>query len=131
MQRETTGKGWRGDDGEIWYLTSGVGGQEASMGRERLTAKDIEWERQMELEQVSEGIKEREIDRGRWWDHTLHSVIFFCVRVCLCGKKMSVSFTVRRLAEGWGSSSRCVSWLRGLSFVSPSQGRMCTGWCEL
>jgi len=43
-----------------------VGGQEASMGRERLTAKDIEWERQMELEQVSEGIKEREIDRGRW-----------------------------------------------------------------
>ncbi|ROL49103.1 hypothetical protein DPX16_16718 [Anabarilius grahami] len=36
---------------EIWYLTSGVGGQEASMGRERLTAKDIERERQMELEQ--------------------------------------------------------------------------------
>lgn len=41
-----------------------MGGQEA-MGRERLTTKDIERERQMELEQVSGGIKEREIDRGR------------------------------------------------------------------
>lgn len=48
-----------------------MGGQEASMGRERLTAKDIERERQMELEQVSGGIKERDIDSGRWRDYAL------------------------------------------------------------
>lgn len=41
-----------------------MGGQEDIVGRERLTAKDIERERQMELEWVSGGIKEREIDRG-------------------------------------------------------------------
>lgn len=53
-----------------------MGGQEASMGRERLTAKDIERERQIELEQVSGGIKEREIDRGRWRDYGLLSALF-------------------------------------------------------
>ncbi len=73
---ETSGKERGGEDGEIWYLTSSVGGQEASMGRERLTAKDIERERQMELEQVSGGIKEREIDHGRWKDNPLISALF-------------------------------------------------------
>lgn len=77
------------------------------MGRERLTAKDIEQERQMELEQVSGGIKEREIDRGRLC--VTFSYIFVCE--CLSLRKedeRSVSFTVRRLMEGW-RSSRCVS----------------------
>ncbi|KAL1269598.1 hypothetical protein QQF64_031887 [Cirrhinus molitorella] len=60
--RETSGEDCGGVDGEIWYLTSGVGGQEASMGRERLTAKDIERERQMELEQkLTAGIEEQQV----------------------------------------------------------------------
>lgn len=61
------------------------------MGRERLTGKDIERERQMELEQVSGGIMDRGIiaEDGEIMNCFQH---FLCVRVCLCGRKKSTVY---------------------------------------
>lgn len=105
-----------------------MGGQEASMGRERLTAKDIERERQMELEQVSGGIKEREIDRRRWRDYVLLSAVF-----CKCEfeDERSVSFTVQKLTAGIEEQQVCELIAGSFFRLSLSQGRMCIGWSQL